>query len=1086
MGEADFDVFLSYSSSDEAWVRRLKAALEVRGLSVWLDREQIRPGDRFVEALEHGIDSSHSVVLVVSSQAQASGWVREEHDRAIRLSNDRGRQLRLVPVLLGGAEPQGFLASRQWVDFRAESCFEESVDRLYWGITGKRPTAGPGRGPRGGSDSPETAAHSALPVPSTARLVGRDRDLEWRVDSPQTQDAVLDRYARHLRHDLQSHLVLELYDIRRVEALCVDPLFAEVGGRAGGQRPLTLAEIGQHPRVGIIGEPGSGKTTALKLLALQFLREGPLEHLPVYVRLAYCAPPLEGAGLPDFGAYIDRELAVLGGPTLAALLQMEGIRPVLLLDGWDEMQSDEAVRLVKTFLANTTVDFVVSARPEAYSPLPYCAEFEILQLDDDDTIQQFVYRRFRDWDRVQEFWQWVSSDPGTAELAKLPLYLSMMAIVFQGESETARLTRTELYQKSFEAILRQHHRARRHEYEIVAEGAKDVAGDLARLLQHLAFRTLSEGRRVFGLPALEAAARETMGGVPAGLVKLIAGRLGIIRDRRAGRFDFFHPWYQEFLAARHIVESGLDAASLLHGQRLVGLLPYLAGLLHSPGDAVKLLRDTPVDDVFTFCRSVAEIKALDSELRGLLLIAMCAAEQRKLPVRVCLACALARAGLRSVPSLISIARDPSAGDYARRAAVEALALLVPEAHLEFRQLLLELLEAAEDGLLWHVVERVGYLRPAGAREALERYRESDDPILAGDALWAAGRLRGEAPDAIPESLRDGLLSALESGTRHTRGHALRTIGRLRLHTAIPRLEAYLLDACNPFRWIAAEAACLIGGVEAARLLPRVLADHEVQVQATALQTLHYIPAALPYNVLDSVRALQESGDVVESIGDTIGRVASVALARVGLSPRGGVERGIYIARHGQTEWNRSGRLQGRKDLPLSEEGYREARGYAEVVRALSPVRLFASPAKRAQETAAVYADLLGLPLATDERFGELDHGVWEGQVLVDLLGTAGTGYGAWYESPGAVPIPGGTETVAAAARRFLLAARELCRQSGPAVPLIISHKHVMALFLCLVYDLPLAEFRYMIIEDVRPYYVPGRHVRAAAERCGLE
>jgi hypothetical protein len=46
-----FDVFLSYASTDEAWVRRLAEDLKRYGVSVWLDRDEIRPGDLFAEAL---------------------------------------------------------------------------------------------------------------------------------------------------------------------------------------------------------------------------------------------------------------------------------------------------------------------------------------------------------------------------------------------------------------------------------------------------------------------------------------------------------------------------------------------------------------------------------------------------------------------------------------------------------------------------------------------------------------------------------------------------------------------------------------------------------------------------------------------------------------------------------------------------------------------------------------------------------------------------------------------------------------------------------------------------------------------------
>ena len=133
-----FDVFLSHNSVDKPWVIDLKDALEARGLRVWLDQDEIRPGDLFVGALEKGLKESRCVVLVVSPEAVASEWVTEEYARAVTLTKKKGNPLQLIPAILRDAELPGFLQSRNWVDFREGSEFEDSLDRLVWGITGEK------------------------------------------------------------------------------------------------------------------------------------------------------------------------------------------------------------------------------------------------------------------------------------------------------------------------------------------------------------------------------------------------------------------------------------------------------------------------------------------------------------------------------------------------------------------------------------------------------------------------------------------------------------------------------------------------------------------------------------------------------------------------------------------------------------------------------------------------------------------------------------------------------------------------------------------------------------------------------------
>jgi hypothetical protein len=125
-----FDAFLSYHSGDADWVARLKAALQSNGIRVWLDSEQIRPGDLFPGALARAIDNVRCVVLVLSPGSAASSWVEEEYTLAL------ARRCHVIGALIDDVEPPGFLAGRTWVDFRDEDQFAASVQQLIFGITG--------------------------------------------------------------------------------------------------------------------------------------------------------------------------------------------------------------------------------------------------------------------------------------------------------------------------------------------------------------------------------------------------------------------------------------------------------------------------------------------------------------------------------------------------------------------------------------------------------------------------------------------------------------------------------------------------------------------------------------------------------------------------------------------------------------------------------------------------------------------------------------------------------------------------------------------------------------------------------------
>jgi len=100
---------------------------------------------------------------------------------------------------------------------------------------------------------------------------------------------------------------------------------------------------------------------------------------------------------------------------------------------------------------------------------------------------------------------------------------------------------------------------------------------------------------------------------------------------------------------------------------------------------------------------------------------------------------------------------------------------------------------------------------------------------------------------------------------------------------------------------------------------------------------------------------------------------------------------IYFVRHGETVWNRAGRLQGRADSPLTERGEGQARGYgrhlAEVLRDAASVRLSVSPMGRARRTACLIADELGLPedaLVIEPLLAEHDVGEWTGRTWAQI------------------------------------------------------------------------------------------------------
>ena len=93
---------------------------------------------------------------------------------------------------------------------------------------------------------------------------------------------------------------------------------------------------------------------------------------------------------------------------------------------------------------------------------------------------------------------------------------------------------------------------------------------------------------------------------------------------------------------------------------------------------------------------------------------------------------------------------------------------------------------------------------------------------------------------------------------------------------------------------------------------------------------------------------------------------------------------IVLVRHGETEFNAEGRLQGQTDIPLSAVGIAQAEAVGPVIAGMNPVAIVSSPLMRARVTAETIGRVAGVEVGVDERLKEVDVGQWAGQTVLDL------------------------------------------------------------------------------------------------------
>lgn len=115
---------------------------------------------------------------------------------------------------------------------------------------------------------------------------------------------------------------------------------------------------------------------------------------------------------------------------------------------------------------------------------------------------------------------------------------------------------------------------------------------------------------------------------------------------------------------------------------------------------------------------------------------------------------------------------------------------------------------------------------------------------------------------------------------------------------------------------------------------------------------------------------------------------------------------FYLIRHGETDWNKAGRYQGRTNIDLNAEGREQARLLGERFRFLPLDALYVSPLNRAVETANEVARTTGITPVTDEHFIEINFGEWEGHTIEELSEKFGSAYTDFFKDPFDHPVPG--------------------------------------------------------------------------------
>ena len=166
---------------------------------------------------------------------------------------------------------------------------------------------------------------------------------------------------------------------------------------------------------------------------------------------------------------------------------------------------------------------------------------------------------------------------------------------------------------------------------------------------------------------------------------------------------------------------------------------------------------------------------------------------------------------------------------------------------------------------------------------------------------------------------------------------------------------------------------------------------------------------------------------------------------------------IMLVRHGQTEWNNVGKMQGSSEVHLSQDGLHQARLLAAHCPFHTADAIYSSPLARAETTAMILAEKFNLHVEIVPKLRETNFGDWEGKLLRDIAKEDPINFEKFFMQPDELKIPN-AETFQQTQFRAMEAVQKIINKHSAEKNshiIIVAHGAVNRTILCSFLDIPL-------------------------------
>ena len=174
---------------------------------------------------------------------------------------------------------------------------------------------------------------------------------------------------------------------------------------------------------------------------------------------------------------------------------------------------------------------------------------------------------------------------------------------------------------------------------------------------------------------------------------------------------------------------------------------------------------------------------------------------------------------------------------------------------------------------------------------------------------------------------------------------------------------------------------------------------------------------------------------------------------------------IFLVRHGESEWNKLKKVQGQKDIPLTEKGIEQAKLIGKRLINEGIEKIYTSDLKRAYDTASIIGKMLNIDVIPLKELREINFGIWEGLTTDIIKSKFSKERELWLKNPEMLKVKG-AESILELQLRAMNEINKIISNNNIDNVLIVSHSATLKTIILGLLNMDISHFKNMTLNNV--------------------